>query len=172
MDNKADKKENAVNMDQMKIPCEIPLSERRRFIRHPLYFPLAYKIIKGRPEVVERSGKSMTINVSMAGLLFAARHSVKAGSTIIIKMPVQDKIFNVRSKVVYCTKNTETKLYNIGVSFYKFNDAFKVKLIEQIYLITEFRDLRSMQLGREISLEEASREWIKRYSERFRRIYW
>jgi hypothetical protein len=29
-----------------------------------------------------------------------------------------------------------------------------------------------MQLGRQVSLEEASREWIKRYSERFKRMYW
>ena len=51
-------------------------------------------------------------------------------------------------------------------------DAFKVKLIEQIYLIEEYRVLRSLQLGRDLSLKEASEEWIKRYSERFKKLYW
>jgi hypothetical protein len=70
------------------------------------------------------------------------------------------------------TKDEEARLYNIGVSFYRFSDAFKVKLIEQIYLIDEYRILRSVQLGHDISLKEASEEWIKRYSKRFARLYW
>ena len=108
----------------------------------------------------------------MGGLLFAAKRPTKLGSVIVIKMAFQDKIFNVRSKVVYCSKNPETRLYNMGVKFYRIHDAFKVKLIEQLFLISEFRDLQSMKLGHEISLEQASREWIKRYSDRFSRLYW
>jgi hypothetical protein len=87
-------------------------------------------------------------------------------------MPFEDKVFNVLAKVVHCNKSLDTSLYNVGVSFHRIHDAFKVKLIEQLYLISEYRDLRSIQLGREVSLEEASKEWIRRYSERFRRLYW
>ncbi|MDD5669114.1 MAG: PilZ domain-containing protein [Candidatus Omnitrophica bacterium] len=149
-----------------------PITERRRFIRHPLCYPLTYNVIspgasKGRKEV-----RSKTINVGLGGLLFAAKHPAKTGDMIKIKMPFEDKVFIIDSKVVTCTKNTETNLYNIGVSFYRFKDAYKVKLVEQIYLIAEYRDLRSIQLGKEISLEEASREWIRRYSERFKNLYW
>jgi len=107
----------------------------------------------------------------MGGLLFAARRPVSKGSTILIKMPFKDKLFNIKAKVVYCEKCLETKLHNIGVCFYRLKDAFKVKLIEQFYLISEFRDLMCIQLGKEVSLEEASREWVKRYSLRFRRLY-
>jgi hypothetical protein len=87
-------------------------------------------------------------------------------------MPFQNKVFNVRAKVVHCDKSAETSLYNIGASFHRLSAAYKVKLIEQLYLISEFRDLRSIQLGREVTLEKASKEWIKRYSERFKRLYW
>ncbi len=90
----------------------------------------------------------------------------------MLKMPFQNKVFNVRAKVVRCEKSPETKLYNIGASFHRLSAAYKVKLIEQLYLISEFRDLRSVQLGREITLERASREWINRYSERFKKLYW
>ena len=148
------------------------LRERRRFIRHPINFPLEYKIIPGKDSSREITGLSKTINVSKGGLLFPTKHPARLNSRILIKMPFQDKAFNVRGKVVHCAKNKGEKLYNLGVSFYRFNDAFKVKLIEQIYLISEYRDLRSVQLGRDVSLEEASREWIKRYSERFKRLYW
>ena len=147
-------------------------TERRRYIRHPVCFPLTYKVIEKGSHKESREKHSTTINISQGGLLFSAARPVKPESSIVIKMPFQDKVFNVRAKVAHCTRSADTKLYNIGVYFYRFTDAFKVKLIEQMYLISEFRDLWSMQLGREISLEEASREWIKRYSERFKKLYW
>ena len=159
----------------------LPISERRRFIRHPLCFPLTYSVIEkahGASAVkagVKSAGKehtSATINVSMGGLLFAAKRPVKVDSIIMIKMPFQDKVFNVRAKVVHCDKNPETKLYNIGCAFHRLGAAYKVKLVEQLYLISEFRDLKSIELGKDVSLEKASREWIKRYSARFRKLYW
>jgi len=159
----------------------IPVAERRRFIRHPLCFPLTYRIVepissKGRAtkaaSKISKLKKTITINISMGGLLFAAKKPVKPGAIIIITMPFQGKTFNVRAKVAHCDKNPETKLYNIGAAFHRLSAAYKVKLIEQLYLISEFRDLRSIELGKDISLERASREWIKRYSDRFRRLYW
>jgi len=156
----------------MKSAKELTVSERRKFIRHPLCFPLSYKIIeKANPDGVEESA-SKTINVGMGGLLFAAKRLVEMGSTVVVKMPFENKVFNVKARVVHCTKSPETKLYNIGVKFYRLNDAFKVKLVEQIYLISEYRDLISMQRGKEVSLEQASKEWIKRYSDRFSKLYW
>ena len=147
----------------------IPL-ERRRFIRHPLCFPLTYKMIEKKASGKET--KSNTVNISMGGLLFLASKPVAVDSMINIKMPFQDKIFNVKAKVIHCDKDLGTKLFSVGVSFCRLSDAFKVKLIEQLYLISEFRDLWSVHLGRDITLEEASREWIKRYSKRFKRLYW
>lgn len=143
--------------------------ERRHFIRHPLSLPLAYKVIKpgGREDI-----RSETVNVSVGGLLFPAKHPVELNSMIAIKMPFEDKMFNVKAKVVRCVNNSETKFYDIAVSFFRFNEAFKAKMIEQIYLIAEYRDLLTLQSGKEVSLEEASRKWIKRYSERFKRLYW
>lgn len=151
---------------------KMQMTERRRFIRHPLCFPLIYKVADKSAARKTREVQSTTINISQGGLLFSGKHPVKVGSLILMKMPFQDKVFNVRAKVARCEKSGDTKFYNIGVYFYRLTDAFKVKLIEQIYLISEFRDLWSMQLGREVLLEEASREWIKRYSERFKRLYW
>ncbi len=149
----------------------LSLDEKRRFIRHSLCLPLTYKVI-GASLKNGKESISQTVNVSAGGLLFAALKPVRSGRVISIEIPFQDKIFNVQAKAVHCNKNPETKLYNIGVRFCRLNAAFKVKLIEQLYLISEYRDLRSVQLGKEVSLEDASREWIKRYSDRFRRMYW
>jgi hypothetical protein len=153
----------------------LPVSEHRRFIRHPLCFPLTYTVLEKGPARAAGAAeekKSTSINVSMGGILFASRKPVKPDTMIVLKMPFQDKVFNIRARVVHCNKNPETKLYNIGAAFHKLSAAYKVKLIEQLYLISEFRDLKRIQLGKEITLENASKEWIKRYSARFKRLYW
>ena len=147
--------------------------EKRRFIRHPMCFPLKYKIIKkGRAAGEVKEESSTTINVSRGGLLFTGKSPVDVDSLIQIKIPFQDKVFNVKAKVVHCARSDDRNLYDIGICFQRYNDAFKVKLIEQMYLISEYRDLRSIQLGRELTLQEASQEWIKRYSKRFQKLYW
>jgi c-di-GMP-binding flagellar brake protein YcgR len=141
--------------------------ERRRFIRHLLVNPLEFKVSEEtEPERTE------TIDVSEGGLLFTSKTKVPPGTVIQIQMPLYEKVFKVKAKVVHSRKDTDSGLYRIGVAFLSYSDAFKVKLIEQIYLIEEYRVLRSLQLGREISLKEASKEWIKRYSERFEKLYW
>lgn len=154
------------------MPEQPNILERRRFIRHPMCLPLKYKIIQKKIGRRNKEKAYITINISRAGLLFSAKEPVQSNSTIVIRIPFQQKIFNVKAKVIRCDKNTETNLYTIGVSFLKSTDAFKVKLIEQMYLISEYRDLRSIQLGKEISLQEASQEWIKHYSKRFEKLYW
>jgi len=144
------------------------MKERRHFIRHPICYPLEFEHASNK-----MGEKTKTLNVSEGGLLFLSKHPLKESEIIILKMPVQDKVFRVKAKVMHVTKDSENKdLFNVGVSFYRYSDAFKVKLVEQLYLIDEYRILRSLQLGHELSMQKASEEWIKRYSKRFARLYW
>jgi len=141
--------------------------EKRKFIRHLLVSPLEYKVAED-----EDFQTSKTVNVSEGGLLFMAKNDVQPGTIINIQIPLYEKTFKIKAQVVHTNKDSETGLFKIGCFFCSYSDAFKVKLIEQIYLIEEYRVLRSLQLGREISLREASEEWVKRYSERFKKLYW
>ena len=141
--------------------------ERRRFIRHLLVSPLEYQIEEGG-----KSEKTETVDISEGGLLFMSKEKVKPGTKIKLKLPLYEKVFHIHAQVIHVRKDDEIGLYKVGVAFSSYSDAFKVKLIEQIYLIEEYRVLRSLQLGRDVSLQEASKEWIKRYSERFKRLYW
>lgn len=146
--------------------------ERRRFLRHPMCFPLKFRMTKNNRGAMSKGEHCLTRNISWGGLLFSAKQPVEKGMLIVIAMPVQDKIFKVKAIVARCRRNPEAKLYDIGVYFQKFDEAFKVKLIEQMYLIAEYRELRSVELSRPLSMQEASREWITRYSARFQRLYW
>ena len=146
--------------------------EYRHFIRHPLCLPLSYKVIEKSLKKDQEDIRSQTSNVSLGGLLFPSKNPVGPESRIVIKMPFENKVFNIRAQVVRCSQNSETKLYDIAVSFLRAQEAFKAKMIEQIYLIAGYRDMLRLQSGKEVPLEEASRKWIKRYSERFKRLYW
>ena len=142
--------------------------ERRRFLRHPICYPLEFEYAPKK--ICQRSH---SVNISEGGLLFLSKHLLQPGKIIILKIPIQNKLFKVRAKVIHARPDVENpKLYDIGVSFYRYSDAFKVKLIEQIYLIDEYRALRSLQLGREVEFKEASEEWIKRYSKKFDKLFW
>ena len=143
------------------------MEEKRKYIRHLLVSPLEYQVAEGLEYAA-----SHTVDVSEGGLLFTAKQKVEAGTVINIQIPLYEKTFRIKAKVIHVAQDLETGLFKVGVAFCTYSDAFKVKLIEQIYLIEEYRDLRSLQLGREISLKEASEEWIKRYSERFKKLYW
>ncbi len=134
--------------------------ERRRYIRHLLVSPLEFQV-NDDPSIAE---KTHTVDVSEGGLMFVARTPVEVGAMIKLKMPLYGKVFKINAKVVRASKNPDTGLFEVGVAFVTYSDAFKVKLIEQIYLIEEYRVLRSLQLGRDMSIQEASKEWIKRYS--------
>ena len=137
--------------------------EKRRYIRHPICYPLEYENAKE---------KTKTLNISIGGLLFESKHKAEVGKTIILKLPLMDRVFKVKAAVKHVEKNSDTNLFNIGVEFVSYRDAYKTKLIEQIYLIDEYRALKSLQTGKEVSLKDASEEWIKKYSERFKKLYW
>jgi len=141
--------------------------DRRRFIRHLLVNPLEFQVSDK-----EQFEKTTTVDMSEGGLLFMSKQDVAPGAAIKINMPLYNKVFNIKAQVIHCTKDEESGLFNIGVTFINYADAFKVKLIEQIYLIEEYRVLRSLQLGKEMTIQEASKEWIEKYSERFQKLYW
>ena len=141
--------------------------EKRRYIRHLLVNPLEFQVA----DECEFE-KTETVNLSEGGLLFMSRKDVAIGTFIKLHMPLYNKVFKISARVAHSSKDEATGLFRIGVTFSNYADAFKVKLIEQIYLIEEYRVLRSLQMGEEMTLQDASKEWIKRYSERFEKLYW
>ncbi|MBN2484219.1 MAG: PilZ domain-containing protein [Candidatus Omnitrophica bacterium] len=148
--------------------------ERRQSIRHPISLPFEYQVVKKRSCLSQKStkGKSRTLNISRGGLLFATREVLTKNAVLKIKIPFRNKVYTVHAKVVHCTKDSRENHYLVGVNFQDVSDAFRVRLIEQMYLIGEYWQLRKQQLGREISLPEASREWLRRYSQKFQKLYW
>jgi len=141
--------------------------EKRKFFRHPVSLPLEFKKLKSTERL-----RAQTVDLSLGGLLFLSKRKLFPGMNIFVSLPFKDKVFRVNGRVARCDKDPDSRLYNVGIAFTKITDAFKVKLVEQLHLIEEYRCLRSIQLNREITLKKASEEWIELYSEQFRKLYW
>jgi len=146
----------------------IPVKEKRRFVRHPICYPLEFQII---PKNIQ--DRSQLFNMSEGGLLFSSKYFVHSGEAIFLRVPIQNILYKVKAIVKHIRKDKENPgFYTIGVSFCEHSEAFKVKLVEQMYAIDAYRSARSFQLGREISIAEASEDWIKNYADEFDKLFW
>jgi hypothetical protein len=144
---------------------ELP-SEKRRFYRHPVGIPIRYE-----PDTTHHLESGTSLDLSEGGISFLCSHIVQKGTPIHLSIPVEDEVFKIQGKVAYCNKALRGESYRIGVCFKDKSDAFRAKLAEEMLKIKTYQKKRSVQLGREISEEEAAIEWIKKYAKNFAELF-
>lgn len=133
--------------------------DQRSFIRHPAGIPIDAKLIDQN----EADGTLM-VNLSAGGLAFESPILMPVGSLVSIHVPAMKLPDRVIGKVVWCDKGRSS--YLIGVAFTDKDVSFRVRMVEQICHIQSY--WRNLQAdGRDISLEEAAREWIGKYAGEF-----
>ncbi len=136
--------------------------ERRQFFRHPISVP-----IKLRVATHERIFDSSSSDISLGGLNFTWPRKLSKGTVIDITIPVKEKLFDVKAKVVYSKEDKKTARFHTGVSFTDFPSAFKARLAEEVLQILEFRKSLSRKLGYEITEEDAAKKWVSEFAGRF-----
>ena len=143
----------------------VTAKEKRHFFRHPIHVP-----IKLRVAAASQSYPSQSTDISLGGLNFSWSRKLSKGTMIDIAIPVREKTFDIRARVVYSKEDRRSARFSTGVSFVDFPSAFKAKLAEEVLQILEYRKSISREAGREISEEEAARKWVGEYAERFGRL--
>ena len=134
----------------------------RKFIRHPSCIPIEIAIDESEAETP--ATVNMT-NVSSGGLAFNMLHPVSVGARLTISMPQVWPDYSASGRVVWCRQAPGG--YEAGVQFEETNEAFKARMVAQFCQIEDYRrDVRERE-GRDLSSEEAAREWIVRYAEEF-----
>jgi len=71
---------------------------------------------------------------------------------------------------MWCESSSEG--YEVGIAFYSPNDAYHVRMVEQICQIEQYRQDAWRQEGRCLSQEQAAREWIDLYADQFAQGGW
>lgn len=132
----------------------------RQYIRHPTDIPLEYHLAD-EPE----NGTPHPRDISAGGISFSTSKRLRPGQRLNIHIEVNGSPFNIDGKVVWCHPQDDN--YLVGVSFQTSEEAFAVRMVEQICHIEQYREAVMRQEHRHLTTEEAAREWIKHHARDF-----
>ncbi len=135
-----------------------PSSDRRAFIRHPADIPIEIEALPGE-------AASRVADISYGGLAFFAERPQATGTLLHIRIAAAETSLSAKAFVAWC--QPEEHGYRIGVCFEDPEDAYRSRLLEQIFAIERFRDELAHAEGRDIPRDEAAREWIRRHASQF-----
>lgn len=135
----------------------------RRFIRHPSSMPIQFDLCGDVPPRCEQLR-----NVSKGGLCFASRVPLSPGEQIHLRINVADQLFEANALVTWC--GTAESGYEAGVRFLDEDDVFRMRMVEQLCYIEEYRQSVAREQGRELSSEDAAAEWIALFASEFPRF--
>lgn len=132
----------------------------RQFIRHPASLPIEYAVDDSIMHI-----KEFVKNIGEGGLCFGVSDNIEPGSVIFIRIPVCTPAFEAKGIVVWCCK-TNGK-YELGVKFADAATEFRVRMVEQVCHIKQYKKEILEKEGRKLSDEEAAVEWIEKYAKDF-----
>ncbi|HEX6589995.1 MAG TPA: PilZ domain-containing protein [Longimicrobiales bacterium] len=155
-------------------------AEVREFIRHTVDFPIEFRLLRpderpdttGLPDLASSDGDGAareagnSRNVGFGGLAFESNFCPNVGNLIEIRIPTVNPPFIAKARVAWCRAEPDGG-YMIGAMFLDASDAFRSRMVQQVCSIENYRKEVKEKEGRELSVQEASAEWIGKYAGRF-----
>ncbi|MAT65990.1 MAG: pilus assembly protein PilZ [Gammaproteobacteria bacterium] len=132
----------------------------RSYIRHPCDIPIEFSEDTARYPSRERLS-----NISQGGLAFSAARPQRRGQILRLRIPDVQPPFEAPARVSWC--NPVGEGYEVGVEFIMPDDEFRARMVEQVCYIEHYKRRVQELEGRELTGEEAAREWIAKYAARF-----
>jgi hypothetical protein len=138
----------------------------RQYFRHPTDIPIAYRLGAQIGECPKRLR-----NVGQGGLCFLGDRDIEPGTRILIQIHVGKPAFEADGIVVWTrpARADGASGFEIGVRFEGVETAYAVRMVQQVCHIEVYRRKVKNQEGRELTGEQAAREWIERYAAQFPR---
>lgn len=133
----------------------------RKFIRHPADVPIQVTLDWVEDEDDETVDQTIT-NVSLGGLAFVSSRPLEVLQRVRVSIPILNQENHLVGNVVWCEKSGSG--YEIGIEFENSRDVFRLRMIEQICHIEHYRQEVAEREGRELSAQEAAKEWISKYA--------
>ncbi len=134
----------------------------RRYVRQVTGIPVEVSL-EYRPDY--RADDDTITNISLGGLCFVASDRLDVDESIQVRVPLLNQESSLAGRVVWCEKSERG--YEVGLEFDNPDEVERLKMIDQICQIEQFRQQVEQQDGRDLSSEEAAREWIRRYAGEF-----
>lgn len=131
----------------------------RQYIRHTTDVPL-------QVQATDSTGPDTRLkNFSCGGLSFSSAHPIDTGQRLALSIDLGDPPFEIEGEVVWC--HPQQDHYLIGVCFHTDQDAYSVRMVEQLCRIEEYREKIRRTEGRELDPDQAAREWIEQHAADF-----
>ncbi len=135
----------------------------RSYIRHPSDIPI--QVAATSPKV-PNLGQTLN-NISHGGLSFITQAPVEIGARIQLRIDSVTPVFESEGLVTHCSE--EDGHFVIGIEFIRRDDLFVARMVEQVCHIEHYKREMAQREGRELSGEEAAREWIEKFAANFPR---
>ena len=129
----------------------------RNFIRHPADIPI--KIIKNGSEDCYRQPLR---DISIGGLRCWFNEPLAIGAEIIIIIDLVEPVLEIPGRVIWCRAVDDS--YELGIEYQGEEDVYRLRMVEQICHIEHYRNEILLREGRNISSEQAAREWIVKFA--------
>jgi hypothetical protein len=104
-------------------------------------------------------------NVSFGGICFHSAKAFENGKIVHLKIALVHPVFEADGRVVWCSGAGDG--FDIGIEFVDTADAFRVRMVEQICHIEQYRKEVLEREGRSLNGKEAALEWIDKFAETF-----
>ncbi|HRF74659.1 MAG TPA: PilZ domain-containing protein [Accumulibacter sp.] len=132
----------------------------RAYLRHPVDIPI---------EIAAESsacgaGRRLK-DVGAGGLAFASERALPVGSMVRVRIAVLWPTFETHGRVVWC--KACAGCFDVGLQFVSVDDAFAVRMVEQVCQIEHYRKAVQETEGRQLDAEAAATEWISKYAANF-----
>ncbi len=134
-------------------------SGARKYIRHPAEIPIEYELTDFE------IGCEPLANISIGGLAFSCDHPVPENASIIIRIPLVAPELKMHGRVVWCREIHDH--FDVGVQFTDSQTEFRIRMVEQICHIEQYKRMVAQKEGRELTGEEAALEWIEKFADHF-----
>ena len=134
----------------------------RRYVRQVTGMPVEVSL-DYRPDY--QAVDDTITNISLGGLCFVASDRLDVDESIQVRVPLLNQESSLAGRVVWCEKSERG--YEVGLEFDDPEEVERLKMIEQICQIERFRQEVGQRDGRDLSSEEAAREWIRHYAGAF-----
>lgn len=131
----------------------------RNYIRHPTSIPI--RVSAGAHDC----GEVTVNNLSTGGLSFVTDIPVRVGSVVDLTIPCVNPDYQGEGIIVW-RRSQSPEGFEVGVRFANDDEYFRVRMVEQVCQIEEYRQ-QLAEAGRKLTTEEAALEWIKRFAADF-----
>ena len=136
----------------------------RKHIRHITGVPIEVSLEYAPVNLIDSEDDTIT-NVSLGGLSFIATDRLDISEQIKVRFPAGKENTVLDGKIVWCEKTHRG--YEVGLEFDDPEEIDRLKVIEHICHIENYRKEIETREGRKISSEQAAREWVSRFAGNF-----